>query len=232
MLNNSLVMKYEAGGDPASVSSGSGDLGGRSYGSYQFSSSAGIVDDFVEWLCNYPEDCYANYGRVLKNAYPVNSDEFIATWKNIGTVDAQGFQKLQDEYAGDKYYNAGYYNLLYGDYPYDMTKHSEAMKAVLFSRAIQYGAGNMYELYTEAVRKLGYPNLSYVDDKKFDRAMIENIYDFLADECRNAYLVSKGRFHSPKDWANGSYDVVKIGLLNRFINEKNDALELLAQEGL
>ena len=56
MLNNSLVMKYEAGGDPASVSSGSGDLGGRSYGSYQFSSSAGIVDDFVEWLCNYPED--------------------------------------------------------------------------------------------------------------------------------------------------------------------------------
>ncbi len=90
----------------------------------------------------------------------------------------------------------------------------------------------MYELYTEAVRKLGYPNLSYVDDKKFDRAMIENIYDFLTDECRNAYLVSKGRYHSPKDWANGSYDVVKIGLLNRFINEKKDALELLAQEGL
>lgn len=231
MLNNSLVMKYEAGGDPALVSSGSGDLGGRSYGSYQFSSSAGVVEDFVEWLCNYPDDAYANYGRVLKNAYPVNSDEFIANWKNIGTVDAGGFQKLQDEYAGDKYYNAAYYNLLYKG-SYDMTKHSEAMKAVLFSRAIQYGAGNMYELYTEAVRTLGYPNLTYVDDKSFDRDMICAIYDFLADECRHAWETSTGNYHSPKDWANGSYTVVKVGLLNRFINEKEDALNLLAQEGL
>ena len=90
----------------------------------------------------------------------------------------------------------------------------------------------MYELYTEAVRKIGYPNLSYVDDKNFDRAMIGAIYDFLADECKNAYQKSNSLYHSPKDWANGSYDVVKIGLLNRFINEKNDALELLTQEGL
>ena len=99
MLNNSLVLRYEAGGDPATVSSGSGDLGGRSYGTYQFSSTAGVVDDFVQWLCNYPEDCYANYGRVLKEAYPINSNNFVATWKNIGTVDADGFQRLQDEYV-------------------------------------------------------------------------------------------------------------------------------------
>lgn len=230
MLNNSLVLKYEAGGDPATVSSGSGDLGGRSYGIYQFSSTAGVVDDFIEWLCKYPEDCYANYGRVLKAAYPVNSPNFVSTWINIGTVDAGGFARLQNEYAGDKYYNAAYWALK--NRGYDMEKHSEAMRAVLFSRAIQYGPGNMYELYTEAVRRLGYPNLSYVDDKAFDRAMIENIYDFLADECQNAYQLSSGSYHSPKDWANGSYTVVKVGLLNRFRNEKQDALDLLAQEGL
>lgn len=230
MLNNSLVLKYEAGGDPATVSSGSGDLGGRSYGTYQFSSTAGVVDDFVQWLCNYPEDCYANYGRVLKEAYPINSNNFVETWKNIGTVDASGFQKLQDEYAGDKYYNAAYGELK--KHYYDMEKHSEAMKAVLFSRAIQYGAANMYELYTEAVHRMGHDNLSWVDDKTFDREMIKNIYDFLADECRNAYQLSNGNYHSPKDWANGSYTVVKVGLLNRFENEKQDALDLLEQEGL
>lgn len=230
MLNNSLVLKYEAGGDPACVSSGAGDLGGKSYGIYQFSSSAGVVNAFVEWLCNYNEDCYANYGRVLKNAYPVNSKGFIDTWKNIGTVDATGFAKLQTEYAGDKYYNSAYFALL--NHGYDMTKHSEAMKAVLFSRAIQYSAGNMYELYTEAVRRLGYPNLSYVDDKFFDRPMIEAIYDFLADECRSAYKLNNGLYHSPKDWCNGSYSVVKIGLLNRFVSEKKDALDLLSKEGL
>lgn len=229
MLNNSLVLKYEAGGDPATVSSGSGDLGGRSYGTYQFSSTAGVVNDFVEWLLKYPNDAYANYGRVLKNAYPVNSKEFVATWKNIGTVDAQGFQKLQDEYAGDKYYNAAYWQLK--NHGYDMVKHTEAMKAVLFSRAIQYGAGNMYELYTEAAHKLGYPNLSYVDDKDFDKNMISAIYDFLAEECEQAYQKSNGMYHSPKDWANGSRTVVKVGLYNRFKNEKIDALKLLEKEG-
>lgn len=221
-------MKYEAGGNPATVSTGSGDLGGISYGSYQFSSESGIVEDFVNWLCNYKEDCYANYGRVLKNAYPVNSTKFINEWKSIGTIDRQGFQKLQDEYAGDKYYNAGYWALKNHDY--DMEKHSEAMKAVLFSRSIQYGAGNMYELYTEAVRLMGYPNLSYVDHKAFDKRMIECIYDFLIQECDNAYQLSNGNYHSPKDWCNGSYTVVKVGLRNRFINEKQDALNLLSSE--
>ena len=232
MLDNSLIVKYEAGGDPATVSTGDGDLGGRSYGIYQFSSVSGVVNNFVNWLCNYPEDCYANYGRVLKNAYPVNSDEFVSTWKNIGTVDKDGFAKLQTEYAGDMYYNAAYYNLLYKDYPYDIAKHSNAMQAVLFSRAIQYGLNNMYELFSEAAYRLGYPNLTYVDDKSFDRKMIESIYDFLADECKNAYQLSNGLYHSPKDWANGSYTVVKVGLLNRFENEKADALALLAKEGL
>lgn len=229
MLNNQLVLKYEAGGNPATVSTGSGDLGGKSYGRYQFSSEAGVVENFVEWLCNYPEACYANYGRVLKNAYPVNSNEFINEWKSIGTIDAEGFGKLQDEYAGDMYYNAGYFNLLNGGY--DITKHNEAMKAVLFSRAIQYGPANMCELWTEAVRLMGHPEISWVDDKCFDREMIECIYNFLIQECDNAYLTSKGTYHSPKDWANGSYDVVKIGLRNRFINEKVDALKLLEDEG-
>lgn len=111
-----------------------------------------------------------------------------------------------------------------------MEKHSEAMKAVLFSRSIQYGAGNMYELYTEAVRLMGYHNLSYVDHKAFDKRMIECIYDFLIQECDNAYQLSNGNYHSPKDWCNGSYTVVKVGLRNRFINEKQDALNLLSSE--
>lgn len=228
MLNNSLVLKYEAGGNPATVSIGSGDLGGMSYGRYQFSSTAGVVENFINWLCNYPEDCYANYGRVLKSKYPINSDAFVEEWKSIGTIDAQGFAKLQDEYAGDMYYNAGYWDLK--NHGYDMEKHSEAMKAVLFSRAIQYGPGNMHELYTEAVRLLGHPNLTYVDDKYFDEKMIAAIYDFLIKECDNAYELKNGNYHSPKDWANGSYTVVKVGLRNRFVNEKADALDLLAKE--
>lgn len=48
MEKTALVRKYEAWGDPACVSSGMGDFGGISYGIYQFSSKAGVVQSFCE----------------------------------------------------------------------------------------------------------------------------------------------------------------------------------------
>lgn len=224
MLNNTLVLKYEASGDPGAVSTGSGDLGGRSYGIYQLSSTSGSVQAFLQWATAYPDAALANYAKVL-SCYAINSPEFIAKWQEIAGIDPVGFAKLQNEYAGDTYYNAAVYKLQAVNY--NLEKHTSAMQAVLLSRAVQYGADNMPELYTNAAKRLGYPNLSYVDTANFDDQMIPSIYDFLIGECDNAYQLSNGLYHGPGDWANGSYDVVKIGLKNRFINEKDDALALL-----
>jgi hypothetical protein len=218
-----LSAKYESSGDPASVSSGSGDLGGISYGIYQLASNASSVDSFVNWLRNYPYRALANYGHVLAE-HDVNSEGFIQTWKDIGTTDPGNFTRLQNEYAKLVYFDAAARHLLFAEY--DITSKSVAMQAVLLSRSVQYSAGNMVELYNEAVKRLGYPNLSYVDDARFDYGMIANIYDFLISECDDAYQ-RNGLYHSPKDWANGSYTVVKIGLRNRFANEKADALAML-----
>lgn len=55
-----LSKQYESSGDPANVSSGYGDLGGRSYGMYQFASNMGIVDAFVDWAKEQP-DPLGNY---------------------------------------------------------------------------------------------------------------------------------------------------------------------------
>ena len=55
--------------------------------------------------------------------------------------------------------------------------------------------------------------------------MIAAIYDFLIDEADNAAWNGR-RLHSPKDWVNGSQDVV-AGLRNRFVHEKADALEAM-----
>lgn len=221
---HSLSAKYEAGSDPGKVSTGSGDLGGISYGLYQLSSNAGSVQSFLEFACNYANDNLANYGRALSE-YTINSGAFMGTWRELGRVDPIGFKELQDKYAEEVYYNAAI--RLLAKAGYDMTTKSQAMQAVLFSRSVQYSAGNMVELFTEAVKRFGYPNLTYVNDAKFDYDMIANIYDFLIEECNNAYEVRGGLYHSPKDWANGSYTVVKIGLRNRFINEKRDALAML-----
>lgn len=219
----SLSAKYESHGNPGIVSSGSGDLGGVSYGSYQLASNTGAVDSFLEWGKSYSNDALANYARELSK-FAVNSQEFKDLWKQIGDVDPGGFQELQDAYIMDHYYEAAAIYLR--DKYYDINKHSIAMKAVLFSRSVQYGPGNMVELFTIACERLGYPNLSYVDDATFDSKMIESIYDFLVDECDQSY--NNGLYyHSPNDWANGSYTVVKVGLRNRFVNEKEDALAML-----
>ena len=219
----SLSAKYESHGNPGVVSSGSGDLGGVSYGSYQLASNTGAVDSFLEWAKGYSNDALANYARELSK-FPINSQEFKNLWRNIGDVDPGGFQELQDAYIMDHYYEAAA-SALRNNY-FEINKHSIAMKAVLFSRSVQYGPGNMVELFTIACERLGYPNLSYVDDATFDSKMIESIYDFLVDECDQSY--NNGLYyHSPNDWANGSYTVVKVGLRNRFVNEKEDALAML-----
>ena len=219
----SLSAKYESHGDPGAVSSGSGDLGGVSYGSYQFASNVGAVDCFLEWAKDYSNDALANYARELIK-FPVNSQEFKNLWKEIGDVDPNGFQELQDAYVMHHYYEAAASSLR--DKYFEINKHSIAMKAVLFSRSVQYGPGNMVELFTIACNRLGYPNMSYIDDSAFDRKMISAIYDFLVEECDQAYN-NGSYYHSPNDWANGSYTVVKVGLRNRFVNEKEDALAML-----
>lgn len=219
----SLSAKYESSGNPAEVSSGNSDLSGISYGIYKLSSNAGNLQSFLSFSCNYGNDALANYGRVLSQ-YAINSEAFISAWKSIGTIDSRGFTELQNAYAKSIYYDPAANKLK--SFYYNIQTKTIAMQAVLFSRSIQYGSKNMVELYTTACKKLTYPNLSYVDATYFDQVMISAIYDFLIEECDNAYKASNGLYHSPNNWVNGSYDIVKIGLRRRFVNEKLTALTM------
>lgn len=92
---------------------------------------------------------------------------------------------------------------------YNIEKHHEVMKDVVWSRAVQYGAGNIGEMFAEACEKLGYPNLSYVDDSSFDADMIKAIY---LKVC------------STTAWTNGS-PALRKGLYIRFERECAEALE-------
>ena len=155
-----LARKYESNGDPTRVSNNAGDLGGMSYGLYQFASNVGTVEPFVKWLCSYPDDALANYGRVLAEN-KVNSEGFVKQWQALGTIDPGNFGKLQDEYVKARYYDVAADKLakLY----LNVNKHTDALKAVVFSRAVQNGPSGCAKLFEIAVEKLGHPNLSSVD---------------------------------------------------------------------
>lgn len=225
----SLTSKYESNDDPSMVSSGIGDVGGISYGCYQFASNIGTVNKFIDWLCQYQNKSLANYGTVLKQNYPINNNNFINTWQYLGTVDPGNFKMLQDEFVLNQYYyplfqrfQAKYFNI---------DKHSLAMKAVIISRSIQNGPTGCINLTELACTEmLEYQNLSYVDDKYFDDQLIEAIYDFLIEECDNVYYDSYyGYYQSPYKFCHGSRSVI-YGLKNRFIHEKQDALNLLIEK--
>lgn len=218
-----LARKYESNGDPACVSSGAGDLGGISYGLYQFASKVGVVDEFVAWLCDYPNPALANYGNVLAQ-HEVNSAAFIQQWKDLGTIDPGNFGRLQDEYIKEMYYEKASKLLCREDYCAD--KHTDAMRAVILSRAVQNGPTGAKNLFVEACGMLGHPNLSYVDDPYFDDNMIGAIYDFLIAECDSARPDGNGVYRSTGGFCNGSRGVIE-GLRNRFVREKQDALDML-----
>ena len=222
----SLARKYESNGDPACVSSGKGDIGGISYGLYQLSSAVGSVKEFVAWLCEYPKPEYANYGKILA-MNEVNSTAFITDWKNIGYVDSGGFGMLQDEYIKEMYYEKASKLLCRENFCAD--KHTDAMRAVVLSRAVQNGPSGCVAVMKNALRLIDEGknwNLSYVDDKFFDREMIAAIYDFLIGECDSAVECEGRIWRSEQNFCKGSQGVIN-GLRNRFVREKADALALL-----
>lgn len=214
-----LSARYESNGDPGAISSGYGDLGGVSYGCYQLASNTGSVQSFLRWL----KDIGHTYGNSLGSLEPCTG-LFNQVWRDIARVDSAGFKALQHDYIAYAYYEPAV--VLLRDNYFCVEKHSEIMKDVIWSRTVQYGTGCIVELF-EAAAGLGHPNLSYIDDARFDYDLIASIYDYLIEECDKAYPLSSGLYHSPNDWANGSYDVVKIGLRNRFAYEKDTALDMI-----
>lgn len=219
----SLARRYESSGDPASISTGTGDLGGVSYGLYQFASAVGVVDDFVAWLQRYSDPSLANYGRVLAT-HPVNSEEFKDAWRELGTVDPGNFGRLQDEFVM-KQYLTPVQRLLVKE-KLHLSHHTSALRAVAFARAIQNGPTGAKNLFVLAGTRLGYPNLSYLDDAYFDDQLIGAVYDQLVDECDHVELGDDGWLRSPNDLVRGSRSVVN-GQRTRFVSERADALALL-----
>ena len=203
-----LSKKYESSGDCGTISSGYGDAGGKSYGMYQFASNMGVADKYVKWL----QDNGYWFGDELAK-YTVGSSYFDEAWKFLANSDNRGdFEKSQHDFTKAMYYDKAC-NALY-NCGYIISGHSKAMKDVVWSRAVQYGPYQVPEMFEEACKHLGYPNLSYVDHISFDERMIKAIY---LDVC------------STPEWTNGS-PALRDGLYQRFAIECRDALAMLNEE--
>lgn len=202
-----LSAKYESCGDPAAVSCSAGDAGGVSYGLYQFATNCGVPQAFVEWLQTQPEP-WANYGRALASSGQPGEIGFSQCWKDIGETDPGGFGQLQHDYVKAVYYDSAA-QMLRDQLGFEIEARSEALKQVLWSRAVQYSAHWMPELFQNAA-DMAAQSLDDIDDEE----LIANIYEVnLTDPS----------------WTSGSPSL-RPGLFNRFRNEREEALAMLREE--
>src|SRR5215217_849674 len=201
-----LSAKYETGGrGPGIVSTGKGDFGGVSYGSYQMASKMGVPQKFVKqagfpWLADFQN-------------LAAGSAEFTACWKRIAANEPDAFQKCQHEYIKKTHYDLLVAKILNDD-GLDVNTRSSALQDVVWSTAVQHG-GN-----SSMVHKALANVTCARTDPSFDEQLIRAIYAERGRKKADGNLVYFSR-SSPN---------VQKGVANRFKSELNDALAMLAKE--
>ena len=157
-LLGTLSAQFEAG-SPGTVSSGSGDAGGKSYGAYQFASSYGIPKAFFEWCLQQDDTYYRSVGERLEAAYYDGGagygTNFDNTWRALSSENSAGFLRVQRNYVRLSYYDP-IVSELEGNVPgFSADNYSIALRNVLWSRATQHGTGGAYNVVTRAFAALG-----------------------------------------------------------------------------
>ena len=201
-----LSAKYETGGrGPGVVSTGAGDYGGVSYGSYQMASKMGVPTRFVTqagfpWLQDF-----ANL--------TAGTPQFTAVWKRIASQQPDDFQKAQHAYIKKTHYDLLVAKILSDD-NLDVNTRSRAVQDVVWSTAVQHGGA------TPIVHRACATLSCEQTDPNYDEQLIRAIY---AERGRKK--PDGGLAYFSKSSAS-----VQTGVANRFKSELQDALAMLAKE--
>ena len=206
-----LSEKFEVGSrGPGTVSTGIGDAGGVSYGSYQMTSRAGgTVGLFVA----RPEFPF----RAEFAGLTPGTDAFTAKWKAIAGAQPREFQAAQHEFIKRTHFAPLVANILTND-GLDVKARSHALQNVIWSTAVQHG-----------------PNTSVVHNAlatlKSQGALAMNAADFDKNAITAIYVERgrKGPGGSLVHFSNNSA-AVQQGVARRFVDELRDALQMLADD--
>ena len=202
-----LSRKYEARG-AGTVSTGKGDHGGVSYGSYQFATNNGSAQKFVNSLkTSHPE-----YHAALAGKTP-GSESFSTAWKQLAAKDPKGFDQAQHDYIKATHYDvsAGEIKKNVG---IDLNTRSHALRDVAWSTSVQHGAKGADDIFKAALKGRDPATVS-------DAQLIKDIY------------AERGRKNASGELVHFSSSSAKVqkGVSERYQQESKDALAMLSREG-
>jgi len=201
-----LSAKYETGGrGPGTVSTGAGDPGGVSYGSYQMASKMGVPTRFVTqsgfpWLSDF-------------QGLTAGTAPFTACWKRIAAAETDAFQRAQHAFIKKSHYDLLAAKVL-KDTGLDVNTRSRALQDVIWSTAVQHGGAT--PIVGRALANVSCANT----DTKYDEQVICAIYAERGKKKADGNLA----------YFSKSSASVQKGVANRFKNELQDALAMLAKE--
>lgn len=201
-----LSAKFETGGrGPGTVSTGSGDPGGVSYGSYQMATKTGTVARFVaEPDLRWRPD----FAGLQPGTAP-----FTAKWKEIAANETSAFQEAQHSFIKKTHYDLLVAKILSED-GLDVNTRSRTLQDVVWSTSVQHGGGT--PIVHRALATLSVTATA----ADFDERLIRAVY------------AERGRVKPDGNLAyfSKSSPGVQAGVAKRFKNELSDALTMLSNE--
>lgn len=197
----SLSEKYESNGNPGTIANNAGDVGGKSYGAWQIANNTGTLDSFLGWLkSNYAD----TYKSLMANGAKKADGTFDSNWKNLANSKPDVFKEQQRQFIEATHYTP-LKNKIKKDLGLDITTRSKALQDVVWSTAVQHGGAT--GVFNSALKG---KNIS----KMSDGEIIEAVY-----KARTNAINSSGNSSS-----------VKKSVVNRYKQEKKDALATLSKE--
>ena len=201
-----LSAKYETGGrGPGTVSTGAGDPGGVSYGSYQMATKMGTVARFVG-QAGFP------WAKDFQGLTP-GTAQFTAVWKKIAADQTADFQHAQHAFIKATHYDLLCAKVL-SENKVDINTRSHAVQDVIWSTAVQHGGAT--PIIGRAIANL----TCALTDPTYDKQLICAVY------------AERGRKKPDGNLAyfSKSSPGVQAGVARRFRDEQVDALAMLAKE--
>ncbi|WP_282295004.1 peptidoglycan-binding domain-containing protein [Stenotrophomonas sp. PS02289] len=183
----------ESGGrGPGHISTGVGDHGGISYGTYQYSTKTGGVARYLS---------VSPYGSQFEGLEP-GTPAFSERWKEIAAADPIAFAKDQHDFAKILYYDVQMERLQ--KVGIDLSGRGPAVQDALWSTSVQY-TGLTLQVFQKGLRNAYGDNYNLAD--LTDEQIVRAAQDY---KIANVELNFE---NSPSRWP---------GILSRAIAEKDD----------
>ena len=198
-----LSAKFESNKEgPAAV--GYDSTGGTSYGTYQMASKYGVPQKFIGFLSKKHPDWAQTLSSAGKADTGSTKGDFPDAWKSIAKQNPKEFGEAQHDFIQQESYDPAVKSI--GKLGYDVNQQPAAIKDVVWSTAVQHGAGGATSIFKKALELSGGPDAK-------PEIIIKNVYE-----------IRRTKFGS-------STEAVRAGVNKRFDTESQMALQMLSQDG-